>query len=110
MDFVINIPKDYYEVLKKADITISGTRSGKTFLMVICSAIANGKPLPKGHGDLKDVDEILKAINTYDKFGYTETGCFVREPKNNYVPYIHYEDIVQAVSETPTIIEAESEV
>lgn len=69
--------------------------------------IANGRPLPKGHGRLIDADEILKAMNTWDKFGYTETGCFVRESCNDYVPYVHYEDMVKSVNGTPTIIEAD---
>ena len=72
--------------------------------------VKNGTPLPKGHGRLIDADEVLNAMDTWDKFGYTETGCFVREPSNDYVPYVHYEDMIKAVSGTQTIIEAESEV
>ena len=41
--------------------------------------------------------ELLQAMDTWDKFGYTETGCFVREPKGDYVPYVHYEDMVNCV-------------
>lgn len=75
--------------------------------MRISEAIANSTPLPTGHGRLIDADELLKAIDTWDKFGYTETGCFVREPDNDYVPYIHYEDVVKSVSGAETIISAD---
>lgn len=40
---------------------------------------------------------VLDAINTYDKFGYTETGCFVREPEGDYISYIHYDDVIKCV-------------
>ena len=75
----------------------------------LIKAIGNGTPLPKGHGRLIDADEVLNAMDTWDKFGYTETGCFVREPSNDYVPYVHYEDMIKAVSGTQTIIEADKE-
>ena len=42
--------------------------------------------------------ELLKAIDTYDKFGYTITGCFVRNPKGDYIPYVHYYDVVNCVN------------
>ena len=60
------------------------------------------------HGKLIDVDEALVAMNTWDKFGFTHTGAFVREPvSSDYVPYVHYEDMVKCVRDMPTIIEAE---
>lgn len=49
------------------------------------------------------VEELLKAMDTWDKFGYTHTGAFVRNPKTeDYVPYVHYEDMVKCVSNFPT--------
>jgi hypothetical protein len=53
--------------------------------------------------DCIDRAELLKAMDTWDKFGYTETGCFVRAPKNDYVPYVHYEDMVNCVKGMPTV-------
>ena len=47
--------------------------------------------------------ELLKAIDTWDKFGYTETGCFVREPKGDYVPYIHYDDVIKCIKGMPPV-------
>ena len=50
-----------------------------------------------------DADETLKAMDTFDKFGYTHTGAFIRNPyTEDYVPYVHYEDMVKCVSNMPT--------
>ena len=48
-------------------------------------------------------NEVLKAMDTWDKFGYTHTGAFIRNPyTEDYVPYVHYEDMVKCVSNFPT--------
>ena len=48
-------------------------------------------------------NEVLKAMDTWDKFGYTHTGAFIRNPyTEDYVPYVHYEDMVKCVSNMPT--------
>ena len=57
--------------------------------------------------DLIDRQELLTAIDTWDKFGYTETGCFVREPKGDYVPYVHYDDVVTAIKNMPSVTPTE---
>ena len=101
MQIVIDIPEEeYHNYLKMRPAYPKG---------VFCyiEAIQQGTPLPEGHGRLIDADETLKAMDTWDKFGYIETGCFVREPGNDYASYVHYEDMVKAVSGTPTIIEAD---
>jgi len=50
-----------------------------------------------------DADELLKAMDTWDKFGFSHSGAFVREPENDdYVPYVHYDDMVKCVKTMPT--------
>lgn len=98
MQIVIDIPETKYNTIMNYP---------KEWDEWALEAIKNGTPLPKGHGVLKDANEILKAMDTWDKFGYTETGCFVRKPYNDYVPYVLYEDMVKSVSGTETIIEAD---
>ena len=66
MQIVIDIPEVFYETLSKADMIVSGRGSGKTFMSVIYSAIANGIPLPKGCGDLIDKGKFKKWIETQD--------------------------------------------
>ena len=48
-------------------------------------------------------EQALEAIDTWDKFGYTYTGCFVREPKGDYVPYVHYDDMVKCIKNLPPV-------
>lgn len=66
--------------------------------------IAKGIPLEQEPcTDAISREELLKAIDTWDKFGYTETGCFVREPKGDYVPYIHYDDVIKSIKGMPPV-------
>jgi len=58
---------------------------------------------PQEPTDAISREELLKAIDTWDKFGYTETGCFVREPKGDYVPYIHYDDVIKCIKGMPPV-------
>ena len=88
MQIVIDIPEVFYEALRKTDEIISGQRSGKTFMSVIYNAVANGTPLPKGHGRLIDAEVF----------------------SHNVVKYSHQstKTIGQALADTPTIIEADT--
>lgn len=54
MKIVIDIGEDYYRIIKH------DVEHGMDYLP--CILIANGKPLPKGHGDLIDRSKIYKAI------------------------------------------------
>ena len=50
---------------------------------------------------------VLEAIDTWDKFGYTETGCFVsltKELDENYVGYVRLEDVINAILGLPSVI------
>lgn len=60
MQIVIDIPKKDYEYLK------SHNKDG------LYNAILNGIPLPKGHGDLIDVNRKI-TVSTYDE-QYEEWG------------------------------------
>ena len=68
IELVIKIPQDAYELMRKRnDLTIAER------------VIANGKPLPKGHGKLKDIDKIINDgiskgfCEWYDEMKYAET-------------------------------------
>ena len=55
-----------------------------------------------------DANALLKAMDTWDKFGFSHSGEFVREPENDdYVPYVHYEDMVKCVKgmQTADVVE-----
>ena len=54
--------------------------------------------------DLISRSELLKAMDTWDKFGYDEHNRLIRIDSTNeeYVPYVHYEDMVNCVKNMPT--------
>lgn len=67
MQLLINIPEDYYneakiqvELLKQEGFLIE---SLNTALKIF---VANGIPLPKGHGPLIDVNDLLEQIELED--------------------------------------------
>lgn len=64
MEIVINIPKETYIHL------CNGGNIGSS--LMIENAIKNGTPLPKGHGDLIDRDEVEKLE---EALCATECGC-----------------------------------
>lgn len=56
-------------------------------------------------GRLIDADELLKAMDTWDKFGYSTRYELERLDKDDkgFVPYVHYDDMLKAVNGMPTI-------
>ena len=56
--------------------------------------------------------ELLKAIDTWDKFGVDDTNSLFRLDNlslPHYVPYIHYDDVVKCIKSMPSVT-AEKEV
>lgn len=82
MQIVIDISEEDYNFVKRQ------VADGITNPLKIC--IANGTPLPKGHGRLIDVDELKKIIQENDVLKMT--GFNVR---------------LCDINNTPTIIEAD---
>lgn len=82
MKVVIDIPEEIYKELKSYYKNITGG-------LVIHEAIANGTPLPKGHGRLIDADALLSKA----KFLYR--GYEIA--------------LTNTIGDAPTIIEAEQE-
>ena len=90
MQIVIDIPEEEYELVRH------GNKSYKTELELM-NAVANGTPLPKGHGDLIDRNniEVLRLGNLtrqYDKGFDAGVTCMVNR-----------------ILDAPTIIEADKE-
>ena len=101
IELVIKIPEEEYKCVQ-----ITGHIGNVT---QVSNAIFTGKPIPKGHGRLIDADEALKAMDTWDKFGFEHTGLFVRNPEDDFIKYVHYDDMVKSVRGAETIIEADKE-
>ena len=62
MKILIEIDEEAYKYLKNGYFISTSERTGKTLLQKFLTAIINGTPLPKGHGDLKDQNEILTVL------------------------------------------------
>ena len=90
IELVIKIPEEVY---KKAQ-EIPNARWDAVWL-----GIKHGTPLPKGHGDLKDISKI----------DY-QSGCFISS-KGEPIPIIHKIATIEMIRDwLPTIIEADREV
>ena len=89
MKIVIDIDKDRYEDIKRI---ASVQMNYKT--PTVEQIVANGTPLPKGHGRLIDVNDLLDDINLED---------------NDYNRDVNVGEIItlENVDRIPTIIEAD---
>ena len=83
IELVIKIPEKTVNDIKD-NAMFAGSISSE-ILWDVTSAIVNGTPLPKGHGDLKDADTMWDIYHS-----------------NDY-------DFYEALDDAPTIIEADKE-
>ena len=62
--------------------------------------------------DCIDRAELLKAMDTWDKFGYSARYGLERLDKDDkgYVPYVHYDDMVICVKGMPSVIPQEPKI
>ena len=88
MRIVIDIPEHLYEVVKEDGIPLY-----KEERKVLADAIANGTPIPKGHGRLIDADELKSHIHMENYKGFR-----IRTDGTVAFEYIN---------DAPTIIEAD---
>ena len=68
--------------------------------MEMKNALEKATPLPKGHGRLGDLDELEKRISNYVEHDVKITDAYT---------VTRQRFIVDGISETPTIIEADTE-
>ena len=52
--------------------------------------------------DLISRDELLKAIDTWDKFGCDADTKLVPY-QDHYIPYIHYDDVIKCIKGMPSV-------
>ena len=67
MQIVIDIPKDIYEYWRKVKNIINDYYDYREYMSKVHSAIADGIPLPKAHGNLIDRD-VLECDTEYDYY------------------------------------------
>lgn len=92
IELVIKIPEEEYRWIKKSDNSNFADVAEKKCML---HAIKNGTPLPKGHGDLKDSNNLKHAFITWSMAVH---GNFTDA------------DIASIIYNSPTIIEADKEV
>ena len=86
MKMVIDIPEDLYEGIERRD----GALETKYVCDELMKAVDNGIPLPKGHGQIGDLDALREEVSSWGM--------------NDYEP----SDFVDAIDEADTIIEADT--
>lgn len=62
IELVVKIPKEDYERLKVYEKAPFHSLTSRVY-----EAIANGTPLPKGHGRIGDLDKLIKAMKERDE-------------------------------------------
>lgn len=94
IELVIKIPEEDFERCKK---------KLQMRLNVMAIAIAKGKPLPKGHGRIGDLDKLEKEMSNGIKAGLMIEG-YEKYPNIN-----NMDDCVECVKYADAIIEADKE-
>ena len=106
MKLLIDIPEHIYEHAKE-----SSEDSRDEFDAM--RAIANGTQQesrsenPNICGDAVSRAELIEALDTWDKFGYAPTNELIplrgNVDKDKYVPYIHYDDVIECIKGMPSV-------
>lgn len=82
IELVIKIPEDEYRWIKQSDKNVFADVASKECML---HAIKNGAPLPKGHGDLIDVNRKITVPIYDDQYEeYSEKTMTVREALNRW--------------------------
>ncbi len=82
IELVVKIPEEAYKLLKNEGVDWLGADH-------ILNAVANGTPLPKGHGRIGDLDALRDEVSSWGM--------------NDYEP----SDFTDAIDQADTIIEAD---
>lgn len=63
--------------------------------------------IPNTCGDAISREELIEALDTWDKFGYAPTNELIplrgNVDKDKYVPYIHYDDVIESIKGMPSV-------
>ena len=102
MKLLIDIPEHIYEHAKEG--SEDSRDEGEAM-----RAIANGSPLPKGHGRLIDADALKKYIDDCDCCVGCEDESYGCADKCKCPDYLD-EGMERIINNQPTIIEADKEV
>jgi len=101
MEIVIKIPEELYKqiTVEKEYFLENGEN--------LCTAVENGTPLSKGHGDLKDANELKKAYDERITYLYTLNK---KDNPSREAKICATNWCVNTIDELPTIIEADKDI
>ena len=88
---MIDIPKEIYDRCREYRLHCGEAE-------VLEGAVANGTPIPKGHGRLGDLDELEQRISNFVEYDANITDEYT---------VARQRFIIDGIKQTPTIIEAE---
>ena len=100
---VIKIPKEQYSLIMQSHRSDVEHFIDKEAMMY---AIKNGIPLPKGHGELKDVNELKKAYDERIAYLYTLNK---KDNPSREAKICATNWCVNTIDELPTIIEKDGD-
>lgn len=87
MQLVINIDDELYEIIKNPNKLETMYHVGR-----LCEAVRNGTPLPKGHGDLIDRDELKAKYSGWYNLCNDKSICAVETKEIDWMPPIIEKD------------------
>jgi hypothetical protein len=102
IEIVIKIPETLKRITDEEDYRAF---SHPVWLAILMESILNGTPLAESD-DCVSREELLTALDTWDKFGVDDTGHLFRLDNlsyPHYEPYIHYRDVIKAVKGMPRV-------
>jgi len=105
LDIIHNTIYQFFDVCGD-DEEVSMSEKDKLLLEVNKAICNNLKALEQQPcDDAISRSELLKAIDTYDKFGYwgRELIPLVSEDGIKLVPYIHYDDVIKCIKSMPSV-------
>ena len=102
MELVINISEEDYNLMK-----FKNAFSWTSVRERIRKAIANGTPLPKGHGKLKDVNEIFEMFDDAIKTAEHEEHEYANAFKDNGEWCAEYESIKSMIEFAKVLVKAD---
>lgn len=112
-EIVIKIPEKDYDIIQNTsfvadtELTLRATRKDLQQLNAVfglINAMRNGKVLPKGHGELKDTNEILAKTHAMQKDLESNNDRIwaINKPKYKALAYAN-----RFIIDAPTLVEAD---
>lgn len=100
VELIIKIPEEQYKFIKQS-MTMDKVKDYHALLYDICEHIANGTPLPEGHGDLVYKNDVKHKINQ-------DCLTFERDLNEDINPAKAIMECLIVIDEIKPIIEADT--